>query len=97
MRKLLLAMFTLSFLVTGVALAQRSMIDGQVTKIDQAAGKITIRHGPLKQFGMDAEMTMVYRADDPALFKNIKVGDKIKFAADRLNGQFAVIKIERAQ
>ena len=27
------------------------LVDGQVIKIDQAAGKITIKHGPLKQFG----------------------------------------------
>jgi Cu(I)/Ag(I) efflux system periplasmic protein CusF len=50
------------------ALAQST--DGLVIKIDQAAGKITIKHGPLKQFEMDEEMTMVYRADDPAVLKN---------------------------
>lgn len=58
--------FVLGLLIGGVTLAQTSMIDGQVTKIDEAAGKITIRHGPLKQFGMDEPMTMVYRADDAA-------------------------------
>ena len=35
-------------------------------KIDQAAGKIAIKHGPLKQFEMDEGMTMLYRADDSA-------------------------------
>jgi Cu/Ag efflux protein CusF len=34
------------------------LADGQVIKIDQAAGKITIKHGPLKQFDMDEPMTM---------------------------------------
>ena len=47
--------------------AQAPLADGQVIKIDQAAGKITIKHGPLKQFGMDEGMTMVYRAADPAM------------------------------
>jgi Cu(I)/Ag(I) efflux system periplasmic protein CusF len=79
------------------ALAQSTMTDGLVIKIDQAAGKITIKHGPLKQFGMDEEMTMVYRADDPAILKNIRVGDKIKFVADRANGQFTVTRIEKAR
>jgi Cu(I)/Ag(I) efflux system periplasmic protein CusF len=77
--------------------AQTPWTNGEVIKIDQAAGKITIKHGPLKQFGMDEPMTMVYRADDPALFKNIKAGDKIKFIGDRLNGQFTITKIEKAR
>ena len=79
------------------ALAQSTMTGGLVIKIDQAAGKITIKHGPLKQFEMDEGMTMVYRADNPAMLKNIRVGDKIKFAADRANGQFTVTRIEKAQ
>ena len=28
--------------------AQSTMVDGQVKKVDEAAGKITIQHGPLK-------------------------------------------------
>jgi Cu(I)/Ag(I) efflux system protein CusF len=79
------------------ALAQTALADGQVTKIDQAAEKISIRHGPLKQFDMDEGMTMVYRVADPALLEGIKIGDKIKFTADRTNGQFTVTKIEKAR
>jgi Cu/Ag efflux protein CusF len=77
--------------------AQTPLADGQVVKIDQAAGKITIRHGPLKQFGMEEGMTMVYRAADPAMLNAVKPGDKIKFAPDRVNGQFTVTKIEKAK
>ena len=79
------------------ALAQTPLADGQVVRIDQAAGKITIKHGPLKQFDMDENMTMVYRAADPAMLAAVKPGDKIKFAPDRVNGQFTVTKIERAK
>jgi len=42
-------------------IAQSDMVDGQVTKIDASAGKITIRHGPLKKFDMDDGMTMVFK------------------------------------
>ena len=38
------------------------------------AGKITIKHGPLKQFDMDDGMTMVFRAQDPAMLKAVKAG-----------------------
>jgi Cu/Ag efflux protein CusF len=78
-----------------VALAQ--MVDGQVTKVDESAGKITIKHGPLKKFDMDDGMTMVFRAQDPAMLKQVKPGDKIKFDADKINGQFTVTKIEKAK
>ena len=40
------------------------MVEGQVTKVDQSAGKLTIKHGPIRKFDMDG-MTMVFRAQDP--------------------------------
>jgi len=91
-------MVSLGLLVGAPAVfAQTPLADGQVIKIDQAAGKITIKHGPLKQFDMDEGMTMVYRAADPAMLHAVKPGDKIKFAPDRVNGQFTVTKIEKAK
>ena len=40
-----------------------------MTKIDESAGKITIKHGPIKKFDMEDGMTMVFRAQDPAMLK----------------------------
>ena len=74
------------------AVAARRHGEGQVTKIDKAAGKITLRHGPIKNLDMDS-MTMVFRVADPAMLKKVKAGDKIKFEADRVNGQITVTKI----
>jgi Cu(I)/Ag(I) efflux system periplasmic protein CusF len=80
------------------ALAQSAeLIDGVVTKVDASAQKITIKHGPLKKFEMDDGMTMVFRAQDPAMLKAVKAGDKVKFVPDRINGQFTVTKIEKAR
>ena len=76
--------------------AQSEMVDGQVTKIDQSASKITLKHGPLKKFDMDA-MSMVFRVQDPAMLKQVKVGDKVKFEADKINGQFTVTKMQKAK
>jgi Cu/Ag efflux protein CusF len=64
-------------------------------KLDEAAQKITIKHGPLKKFDMDEGMTMVFRAADPAMFKLVKVGDRVRFVPERINGQFTVTKIEK--
>lgn len=77
--------------------ATAQMVDGTVTKIDESAGKITIKHGALKKFDMEDGMTMVFRAQDPAMLKTVKVGDKVKFVPDRIDGQFTVTKIQKAK
>jgi Cu(I)/Ag(I) efflux system periplasmic protein CusF len=80
------------------ALAQADdYINGQVTKVDESAGKITIKHGPIKKFEMDEGMTMVFRAGDPAMLKAVKAGDRVRFVPDRVNGQFTVMKIEKTK
>jgi Cu(I)/Ag(I) efflux system periplasmic protein CusF len=71
-------------------------VDGQVTKIDQAAGKITLRHGPIKKYDMDG-MTMVFRVKDPTMLKQVKVGDKIRFETDKVDGQFTVLKMQKTK
>jgi Cu(I)/Ag(I) efflux system protein CusF len=38
--------------------------EGTVKKVDKAAGKITIKHGPLANLGMPP-MTMAFRVSDP--------------------------------
>lgn len=91
------ALALLSAALPQSALAQAATIDGQVTKVDESAGKITIKHGPMKKFDMDDGMSMVFRAQDPAMLKSVKAGDKIKFDADKVNGQFTVTKIEKAK
>jgi Cu/Ag efflux protein CusF len=84
-------------LSTALATAQSSLIDGQVMKVDESAGKITIKHGPIKRFDMDEGMTMVFKANDPTMLKQVKAGDKIKFEPDSVNGQFIVKKIVKAK
>src|SRR3974377_1609783 len=79
------------------AIAQTDLIDGQVMKVDQSAGKITIKHGPAPRLGMENGMTMVYKAQDAAMLKAVKAGNKIKFDAEQVNGQYTVTKIEKAK
>lgn len=70
-----------------------AMADGEVRKVDMGAGKITIKHGPLANLGMPA-MTMVFRAKDPAMLTQVKTGDKVRFAADKVSGAYTVMKID---
>lgn len=73
------------------------LINGTVTKVDASASKITIRHGPIKKFDMDEGMTMVFAVKDAALLSKVKTGDKVKFDADNVNGQFILTTIEKAK
>ena len=79
-----------------LANAQTPEADGLVTRIDAAAGKITMRHGPIKNLDMDA-MSMVFRVQDPGMLKGLKVGDKVRFEVDRVNGQITVIKLQKTK
>jgi Cu/Ag efflux protein CusF len=76
--------------------AQPATADGQVVKIDEAAGKLTLRHGPIKNLDMDS-MTMVFRVADPDMLKRVKAGDKVRFQADRVNGLITITQIEKAK
>ena len=97
--RICLAGILLAFALNHTAAHAQSseLIDGLVTKVDASAQKITIKHGPLKKFDMDDGMTMVFRAQDSAMLKTVKAGDKVKFVPDRINGQFTVTKIEKAK
>ncbi len=77
--------------------AQSELTDGLVRKVDASANKITIKHGPMKKFDMEDGMTMVYHVKDPTLLTTVKAGDKVKFDADHVNGQYIVTKIQKAQ
>jgi Cu/Ag efflux protein CusF len=76
--------------------ANLPMVSGTVEKVDAAQSKITIDHGPIPNLNMDA-MTMVFRAQDPALLKGLKAGDRVQFQADRVNGQISVTTIKKGR
>ena len=72
------------------------MTDGEVKKVDKDAGKVTIKHGEIKNLEMPP-MTMVFRVKDGAMLEQLKVGDKIKFEAEKIGGAYTVKKLEVAK
>ena len=78
------------------ASAPAELTDGEVKKIDKEAGKITLRHGELKNLNMPG-MTMVFRVQDAAMLDLVKAGDKVRFAADRVNGAVTIVQLEKEQ
>ena len=91
------AALALTLGLTISALAQAASISGEIKKIDQSAGKITLKHGAAKSLGMDEPMTMVYRVKDPAMLKQVKVGDKVSFEAEEASSGYTVTKLDKAK
>ena len=73
-----------------------ALSDGEVRRVDKDAKKITVRHGPLANLDMPA-MTMVFQVQDPAMLDQVKVGDKVKFQAEKVGGAFTITRIEPAK
>lgn len=65
--------------------------DAEVKKIDVEQGKIVLKHGPIDNLGMPG-MTMVFRADAPMLAA-VKVGDRVRFKADKVDGAFKLTEL----
>jgi Cu(I)/Ag(I) efflux system protein CusF len=96
--KLVSAVLALSLFAPLAASAQDAMVKGEVKKVDAAGGKITMTSGPIKNLDMEDEnMTMVFRVQDPAMLKQVKPGDKVKFEAEKATAGFTITKLEKAK
>ncbi|HEU4852902.1 MAG TPA: copper-binding protein [Telluria sp.] len=78
------------------AAAAAELTTGEIKKVDKDAGKLTIRHGELKNLNMPA-MTMVFRVKDTAMLSQVKAGDKVKFSAEKVDGAITVTKLENVK
>jgi Cu/Ag efflux protein CusF len=75
---------------------ESALVNGEVTKIDEHAGKIAIKHGPITSLSMNEDgKTDDFRPQDGLLFNALHVGDKIRFTAERLNGELIIIRVEK--
>jgi Cu(I)/Ag(I) efflux system periplasmic protein CusF len=74
--------------------ASGQLTQGEVRKVDKGAGKITLKHGEIKNLDMPP-MTMVFQVSDPAMLDKVKAGDKVRFAArDDGGGKMTVTEIQ---
>jgi Cu/Ag efflux protein CusF len=83
-------------LLATVAVAQVAAIDGEVMKINESSGSITLKHGPAPSLGFKEGMTMVYEVRDRAWLKQVKVGDTVKFEAESGDSGFTVTKLQKS-
>ncbi len=68
--------------------------DAEVRRIDTATGKVSLRHGEIKNLDMPP-MTMVFQVRDPASLATLAVGDQVRFTADKLLGVYTVLQIQK--
>jgi Cu(I)/Ag(I) efflux system protein CusF len=96
--KLAASILAVSLLASTTVFAQDAMVNGEVKKVDETAKKITLKHGAIKNLGMDEDgMTMVFKVQDPAMLKQVKAGDKVQFTAERGSDGIAITKIQKSK
>jgi Cu(I)/Ag(I) efflux system protein CusF len=70
------------------------IVDGEVTAVELSAGRITIRHGPIKNLGMTGVGVLdTFKVGDPIMLNAVQPGVKIRFTADRIDGQLTITAI----
>ena len=69
------------------------MTDGEVKKVDPDNGKITLKHGDIKNLDMPG-MTMVFTVRDKGQLTNLKPGDKVKFMVIQEGGKMIITDIQ---
>ncbi len=77
------------------ALAQSAMADGEVVKIDKAGGRVTIKHNGVPNLGMPP-MLMVFHVRDSHMLDDLAVGDRVRFAAERIDGRYTITALSKA-
>lgn len=74
--------------------AQAQSVEGEVRKIDKGQAKVTLKHGEIRNLDMPP-MTMVFRVRDPAWLDKLAVGDRVRFDADKIDGQYTVTALQK--
>ncbi len=92
MKRLAVLISTLA--LASAAAAQPAPSTGEITKLDKEAGKVTLKHGEIKNLDMPP-MTMVFRVTEPKMLDNLAVGSRISFTAEKVNGQYTLTSVRR--
>jgi len=72
---------------------RQATASGEVRRLDAADGKVAIKHEAISALRLPA-MTLVYQAD-PKLLAGLKPGDRVRFTAQRRDGQYVVTEIAK--
>ena len=73
--------------------AAADFASGEVRKVYPDAGQILLKHGEIKSLDMPP-MSMVFKVKDKALLDRVKVGDKVRFKAAQIGGEYTVTELQ---
>lgn len=69
------------------------LVDGEIRKLDPAAGLVVLKHGDIPNLGMPG-MTMGFTVADKKMLNGLKVGDKVRFQAEMIRGTATVTELK---
>lgn len=78
---------------TALASSGLPWTEAEVRRVDATAGKLSLKHGEIKNLDMPP-MTMVFQLQDPALLGALKPGDRVRFTAEQVNGSYTVRELQ---
>ena len=73
---------------------EMTMTKGVISRIDEASGKVGIKHETIANLKMPP-MNMVFLLADPAQLQGLKVGDAVRFHAENPAGKLTVTAIQK--
>lgn len=74
----------------------RPWVEGEVRRIDTGGQRLSVRHGPIPNLDMPP-MTMFFQVSQPGLLNQVKVGERIRFSADKVNNQYTLMEWQPMQ
>ena len=75
-------------------MGEMTMTKGVITRIDEASGKVGIKHEAIANLKMPP-MNMVFLLANPAQLQGLKVGDAVLFHAENPAGKLTVTAIQK--
>lgn len=69
------------------------LVDGEIRKLDPAAGLVVLKHGDIPNLAMPG-MTMGFDVADKKMLNGLKVGDKVRFQAEMIKGKATVTELK---
>jgi Cu/Ag efflux protein CusF len=72
----------------------RPWAEATVRRINTRNQTVSLRHGDIANLDM-SPMTMVFKLQDPSVLEGLKAGDRVRFTADQVRGDYTVMLLER--
>jgi Cu/Ag efflux protein CusF len=90
-----MAAAAVAFGFCGAAYGQQATVRGEITKLDEATGTLTLKQDQSGTVGGAGGATADYKVKDGLVFNAVKAGDKVQVTVDRVDGKQTITKLEK--